>query len=134
MQETLSESAFKSRRSLANGAIGYEDTYGVIHLDRSTDDENDDEVEVVGCAVDDHEQNRMRGYGESIHCRTEGALNVRELKVVSPITEHPRQRASRGDTGEHESLSFGFNNRLKFDQKTGREESSPIRSRFTRGI
>lgn len=94
MQETLSESAFKSRRSLANGAIGYEDTYGVIHLDRSTDDENDDEVEVIGCAVDDHEQNWMRGYGESIHCRTEGALNVRELKVVSPITEHPRQRAS----------------------------------------
>ncbi len=36
----------------------------------------------------------MRSYGEPICCRTVRALNVRELKVVSLITEHPRERAA----------------------------------------
>lgn len=41
-----------------------------------------------------HQQNGMRSYGETICCRTVRALNVRELKVVSLITEHPRERAA----------------------------------------
>lgn len=53
MEEILSDSAAKARRPLANGAIGDEDKYGVIYLDYSTNDENDDEVEVVDSAVDD---------------------------------------------------------------------------------
>ena len=114
MQETLSESAFKFGRSLANGAIGYEDKYGVIHLDCSTDDENDDEVEVAGSAVNDDKQNWMRGYGERIHCRTEGAWNVRELKVVSPITDHPRQRDA---PLEHVKIP-GTTSRSRLDSKT----------------
>ena len=94
MQGTLSESAAKVRCPLPNGARGYEDKYGVIHLDCSTDDEYDDEVEVVDSAVDDHQQNGRRGYGENICCRTVRVLNVRELKVVSLITEHPQQRVA----------------------------------------
>lgn len=89
-----SDERFRLCRPLANGAVGYEDKYGVIHLDFSTDDEIDDEVEVVGSAADDNEQNGVRDYGENVRWGTKGALNIREEKVVPLITEHPRQRAA----------------------------------------
>lgn len=85
---------FRLRRPLANGAVGYEDKYGVIHLDFSTDDEIDDEVEVVGSAANDNEQNGVRDYGENVRWGTKGALNIQEQKVVPLITEHPRQKAA----------------------------------------
>lgn len=85
--------AAQFRRPLENGAVGYEDKYGVIHLDFSTDDESGDVVE-VGSAADDNEQNVVRGYGKNFRWGTEGALNSRERKAVPQITEHPRQRAA----------------------------------------
>lgn len=89
-----SDERFRLRRPLANGSVGYEDKYGVIHLDFSTDDEIDDEVEVVGSAANDKEQNGLREYGESVRWGIKGALNIQEQKVVPLITEHPRQRAA----------------------------------------
>lgn len=41
----LSRPAAQFRRPLANEARGYEDKYGVIHLETSTDNENEDEAE-----------------------------------------------------------------------------------------
>lgn len=89
-----SDEIFRFRRPLANGAEGYEDKYGVIHLDFSTDDEIDDEVEVVGSPADNNEQNGVRDYGENVRWGTKGALNSREQKVVPLIIEHPRQSAA----------------------------------------
>lgn len=134
MQGTLSESAPKVRRPLANGAIGFEDKYGVIHLDCSTEDENNDEVKVIDSAVDNHQQNGMREATVRILLPDSKSVKCSRTKSCFPNYSAPSTksctRSACGNIGGHESLSFTFENRLTFHQKTGREESSCIRSRF----
>lgn len=60
----FSRSAVQFRRPLANGAEGYEDKYGVIHLETLTEDENDEEAEIVGGFTGGNEQIRMKEFGE----------------------------------------------------------------------
>lgn len=62
----ISRSAVQFRRPLANGAEGHEDKYGIIHLETSTEDENDEDIEIVGGLIGGNEQIRMKEFGENI--------------------------------------------------------------------
>lgn len=95
----ISRSAVQFRRPLANGAKGYEDKYGVIHLETSTEDEYDEDVEILGGLTSGNEQIRMRECGESIPYATRGALKICETKFIYTTTEHPPIRAA---TSGHE--------------------------------
>lgn len=94
------QSAVQFRRPLANGAKGYEDKYGVIHLETSAEDETDDEVEIFGGLTGGNEQIRMREYGENIPYATRGALKICEPKFIYRITEHPPLRAATSEVEE----------------------------------
>lgn len=111
----ISRSAVQFRRPLANGAKGYEDKYGVIHLETSTEDENDEEVEIVGGLTGGNEQIRMRENGENISYATRGALKVCETKFIYPITEH---RPLRAATSEHEEAPGTMSRSYLGDQIT----------------
>lgn len=76
----LSRSAIEFRRPLVNAAKGYEDKYGVIHLETSTEDEDDEEVKVFG-----------KEYGQNMIC---------EGKGIHLITGHPPPRAAISEYGE----------------------------------
>lgn len=95
----ISRSAVQFRRPLANGAKGYEDKYGIIHLETSTEDENDEDIEIVGGLTGGNEQIRMKEFGENILYATREALRICEPKFIYPIAEHPPPRAA---TSEYE--------------------------------
>ena len=72
----LSRSAVQFRRPLAKEAEGYEDKYGVIHLETSTEDGNDEEAE-AGCTLTGgNKQSKIRENGENILCEIWGASKI----------------------------------------------------------
>lgn len=98
----LSRSAVQFRRPLANGAEGYEDKYGVIHLETSTEDENDEEAE-AGCTLTGgNKQSRIREHGENILCEIWEASKICKPKCIDTSTEHPPSRAA---ITEHKEIS-----------------------------
>lgn len=99
-REAISRSAVQFHRPLANGAKGYEDKYGVIHLETSAEDGNDEEVEIFDGLAGGYEQIRMREYGENIPYAKRGALKICEPKFIYPITEHHPLRAATSENEE----------------------------------
>lgn len=96
----LSRSAVQFRRPLANGARGYEDKYGVIHLETPSEDGNDEDIEAVSDSTGAKEHIGIMEYGDNILCTTGGEQKIREPKFFRPITEHPPLRVAT--SSEHD--------------------------------
>lgn len=63
----LSWPATQFRLPLANRAKGYEERYGVIHLETFTDNESEDELEVVSALTGGYEFGEVRNYDKNVH-------------------------------------------------------------------
>lgn len=69
----ISRSGVQFRRPLANEEKGYEDKDGVIHLETSAEDEDDEEVKNFGGLISRNKQIKMREFGENIQYSTREA-------------------------------------------------------------
>lgn len=130
----ISRLAVQFRRPLANGAKGYEDKYGVIHIETSAEDEDDEDVEIFDGLTIGNEQIKTREFGENIPYTTKEALKICEPKLTSTLTEHPPLRAPTTEHGEAPGttnrLSQGGQIAIKSTEKTSAEkESASIKSR-----
>ena len=93
--------AAQFRRPLANGAKGYEDKDGVIHLETFTDNESEDEVEVVGALTGGYEQSEVRDYGENVHWDRDNKWSkIHEPKFTRPTIERPPPGAPTSGHGK----------------------------------
>ena len=82
----LSRPAAQFRRPLANGANGYEDKHGVIHLETFTDNESEDEIEVLGALT--RGQSEVSDYGENLHWTKDDRWSkIHQPKIIR--TERP---------------------------------------------
>ena len=100
IRAAISRSTIQFRRPLANGAKGYEDKYGVIHIETSAEDEVDEDVEIFGGLTIGNEQIKMRELGENIPYTTRKALKLCEPKLTNPLTEQHPLRAATTEHGE----------------------------------
>lgn len=91
----LSRSAAPFRRPLANGAKGYEDKYGVIHLQKNTDDEHEKEVELVGASKCAFDQGGFQEYGENPRWGRDVRKTIHEPKVIRPTIKRSASGGSR---------------------------------------
>ncbi|MCJ1346899.1 hypothetical protein MMC31_005119 [Peltigera leucophlebia] len=133
----ISRPVAQFRRPLANGAKGYEDKYGVIHLETSTDDESEGGNEVVGALTGGYEQSEVRNSGENVHWGRDNRLSqIHEPKITRPTIEHPPPGAptsgqSKSSGTMRHSMSVitkngGMKNRRAADRDSSFEpENSP---------
>lgn len=89
------------RRPLANGATGYEDKDGVLHLETFTEDESDDEVEGIGELTGEYKQGDVRDCSKNFHWgRADRWSKIYEPIINCPPTKHPLPRARASENGK----------------------------------
>ncbi|MCJ1349106.1 hypothetical protein MMC31_007342, partial [Peltigera leucophlebia] len=100
MSSNSTTPAAQFRRPLAHGAKGYEDKYGVIHLETSTDDESE-----------------VRNSGENVHWGSDNRLSkIHEPKITRPTIEHPPPGAP---TSGHSKTSGTMRHPMSVSTKKG---------------